>query len=356
MKALFPDVSPPRSILVICTGLIGVVLLSTPVIGSLKAHWPDATDRRTRVQTHRRDSGGNSGYQTSYPGRASCEYSQAPWHSLAPCPKVRSRLYDSYVKCRKFFCWIAGRKRIGIVAPAEQRGIKRWVLDRFVVERDQTTLVVRSGATLMRSIGISPRFAVTPPSVGDQPQRLAQLDLLPRPNAGKPVVVLHLRPRYAYKEWRIEGWRALISFLSESGFAIVLMGGGAQSESDYARDIVDGFNDKVINLVGRLTLAGTAEVIRRAKLFVGPDTSASHIAAATGTPTIALFGPTNPVRWGPWSKDWAGANPWRRTGSAKEGNVYLLQAITTCVPCSKHAAQPTFRARATVCRASMPVA
>ncbi|MEJ0045617.1 MAG: glycosyltransferase family 9 protein [Rhodospirillales bacterium] len=75
-------------------------------------------------------------------------------------------------------------------------------------------------------------------------------------------------------------------------------------------------------------------MIRRAKLFVGPDTSASHIAAATGTPTVALFGPSNPVRWGPWPKGWSEPDsPWKLAGSGRHGNVYLLQGTGACVPC-----------------------
>jgi heptosyltransferase-3 len=101
----------------------------------------------------------------------------------------------------------------------------------------------------------------------------------------------------------------------------------------YASDIGKRAGDEAINLVGKLSLAATAEVIRRAKLFVGPDTSASHIAAATGTPTIALFGPSNPVRWGPWPKGWTGNSPWEMSGSALKGNVYLLQGAGACVPC-----------------------
>jgi len=41
-------------------------------------------------------------------------------------------------------------------------------------------------------------------------------------------------------------------------------------------------------------------LLRRARVYVGPDTSTSHLAAATGCPTVALFGPMDPRVWGPW--------------------------------------------------------
>ena len=51
-------------------------------------------------------------------------------------------------------------------------------------------------------------------------------------------------------------------------------------------------------------------------------------------PTVALFGPTNPVKWGPWPRTHTtDTNPWRRWGSQRNGNVALLQGTTPCVPC-----------------------
>ena len=85
---------------------------------------------------------------------------------------------------------------------------------------------------------------------------------------------------------------------------------------------------------GQKSLGETAELIRRAQLYVGPDTAVTHIAAATGTPTIALFGPSNPVKWGPWPSDWTShQSPWSRRGGGRQGNVILLQGEGDCVPC-----------------------
>lgn len=148
------------------------------------------------------------------------------------------------------------------------------------------------------------------------------------------MVVLHLSPLFRYKQWTIEGWAATIRWLRAQGFAVVLSGGPAQAEREYAGQVIAAAGEQVLNLVGELTLGETAEMIRHAKLFIGPDTSVTHIAAACGTLTIALFGPSNPVRWGPWPCDWPlGEEPWARHGSNLRGNVYLLQGEKACVPC-----------------------
>jgi heptosyltransferase III len=55
-----------------------------------------------------------------------------------------------------------------------------------------------------------------------------------------------------------------------------------------------------IDLVGRIDLLTAAAVLRRAALFIGNDTGIMHVAAATGTPTLGLFGPSLPAHYAPW--------------------------------------------------------
>jgi heptosyltransferase-3 len=59
------------------------------------------------------------------------------------------------------------------------------------------------------------------------------------------------------------------------------------------------------------------------------------MAAAVGVPSVVLFGPSNPVKWGPWPKDFISTtdSPWRKHGSQRQGNVFLLQGQGDCVPC-----------------------
>jgi heptosyltransferase-3 len=55
-------------------------------------------------------------------------------------------------------------------------------------------------------------------------------------------------------------------------------------------------------LRGRLSLEELASVIRQARFFVGVDSLPMHIAAAVGTPGVALFGPSSEIEWKPWSE------------------------------------------------------
>ena len=124
----------------------------------------------------------------------------------------------------------------------------------------------------------------------------------------------------------------LARWLLQQGLGVVLTGGPDSDERAYAEEIARQV--QVVNLVGELSLAETAELVGRAKLFVGPDTAMTHIAAAVGVPTIALFGPSNPVKWGPWPQDWnQPESPWPWRGGGRQGNVQMIQGQGDCVPC-----------------------
>jgi heptosyltransferase-3 len=114
----------------------------------------------------------------------------------------------------------------------------------------------------------------------------------------------------------------------------VLTGGNDSAETDFATELTARMPRGTINLVGKLSLAQSACLIAGARAFVGPDTATTHVAAALGVATVALYGPSNPVKWGPWPREFsAGPSPWRRVGSQASGNVELVQGAGACVPC-----------------------
>ena len=81
----------------------------------------------------------------------------------------------------------------------------------------------------------------------------------------------------------------------------------------------------VRRLDGALTWPELAALLGQARIYVGPDTSVTHLAAASGCPTVALYGPTDPRLWGPWPA--AGLERmWEAAGTIqRRGNVWLVQ-------------------------------
>ena len=78
------------------------------------------------------------------------------------------------------------------------------------------------------------------------------------------------------------------------------------------------------------------DIVLFGKPGAGKGTQAPRIAAALGVPTVALYGPTNPVKWGPWpGGESVGQTPWVRTGSQAVRHVRLVQGEGACVPCAQ---------------------
>src|SRR5450432_1411714 len=147
--------------------------------------------------------------------------------------------------------------------------------------------------------------------------------------------VLHASPMYRYKQWTQAGWRALARALADRGLALVATGGTDAGERSYLDALWGAGNPTVMRLDGRLDWPQLAELLAGAAIYVGPDTSVTHLAAGAGCPTVALFGPTDPRLWGPWPVGGL-ERPWAAAGSIqRRGNVWLVQNSLPCTPCQK---------------------
>ncbi|MDQ6986412.1 MAG: glycosyltransferase family 9 protein [Mariprofundaceae bacterium] len=154
-------------------------------------------------------------------------------------------------------------------------------------------------------------------------------------NEGTDYLHIHPFARWPYKWWRRDAWRSLIATATEQGLRVVITGSPAEAEQ--AAALADGFaNDAVRVLAGKLNWQQLACLSHHAQAYVGLDTANTHLAAATGTPVIALFGPTDPRIWGPWPNEFSGHSPWQASsasGIQQQGNISLLQGQQDCVPC-----------------------
>jgi heptosyltransferase I len=113
---------------------------------------------------------------------------------------------------------------------------------------------------------------------------------------GRPFAVLLPGANWATKRWPAQNFAALVGPLKER-FGLETVVAGGKDDVELAAGIGG------INLVGRTSLAQLAALIERADLVIANDTGPMHIAAALGRPLVALFGPTNPVRTGPYKRE-----------------------------------------------------
>lgn len=181
--------------------------------------------------------------------------------------------------------------------------------------------------------------------------------------AEKPYVVLHLSSQFEDKDWNIEYWAALSQLIAQrSEHAIVFTGGASQKEQEKIKRVCQSAglpSRRAINLAGKLTFGQTAAVIQHASAYVGIDTATSHVAAATGTPTIVLFGRTPPSGWGPAPK--TGSRQWNdHSACQKSGNVCILKnpAFLDCQQCQSghiNSCPKSKNARFAECLQTLPV-
>jgi ADP-heptose:LPS heptosyltransferase len=116
---------------------------------------------------------------------------------------------------------------------------------------------------------------------------------------GSPLVGVHASGGREIKQWPPERFAEVATRLArERGAAIVLTGGADD------RALVDATGRSIsgrliIDLAGRLDLMTLAAVLERLDLYITGDTGPMHLAAAVGTRVVAVFGPSDPVRYAP---------------------------------------------------------
>lgn len=309
-------------ILVVVLRRLGDVLLTTPLIRSLRRAWPDATIDVLAFADTTAILAGNPDIDRviAMPVRPGLRDSMALAARLA-------RRYHLAISTQGgdrpvFFAALAGRRS---VAPAAASSImdrvKRALLSQSVMP-EAGVHRVEEVLRLADSLGV-PRV----------PEVVAPTGAAPSPVSGD-YAVIHPVPMYRYKRWTVAGWRALADDLARRGLTVVVTGGPAAGEKAYLDEI---FADRpaVVRLDGRLAWHEITALIAGARLFVGPDTSVTHLAAATGTPVVALYGPTDPRLWGPWPS--AGLErPWEAAGRRQQrGNIWLVQNPLPCMPCQQ---------------------
>ncbi|MBB6056914.1 glycosyltransferase family 9 protein [Tolumonas osonensis] len=116
----------------------------------------------------------------------------------------------------------------------------------------------------------------------------------------KPTLLIAPSASKAYKNWTQEGYAALADHAATQGFHVILCGGPALQEKQFAEAISALCQHKPVNLVGQTTLKRLLALIQQATVVLAPDTGPAHMATAVGTPVIGLYAHHNPERTGPY--------------------------------------------------------
>jgi heptosyltransferase-3 len=326
MKPL--DLPARPAILVVALRRLGDVLFATPLIAAIRQAWPRATLDALVFDDTAGILAGNPDIDNivTMPARKSVLKRLALALRLA-------RRYDLGVSTQSgdrptAFALIAGRRHVGPIDGGRRGALRRLVLTRSVEPRPGLHRL-EDMHRLADALGIARVGHLVCPGGG------AEHAPLEARAPAAPYSVIHAAPMFVYKRWTRDGWRALAAGLRERGLKIIATGGPAADERAFLDDVWDGRPD-IARLDGQLSWPQIAALLAGAQVYVGPDTSITHLAAASGCPTVALYGPTDPRLWGPVPA--GGLDPmWAAAPAAgtiqRRGNVWLVQNPRPCLPC-----------------------
>lgn len=223
-----------------------------------------------------------------------------------------------------FLAWISKAPvRVGFENAREG---SRWFYTRRVSVGSGTMHAVDRYLLLAREVtgdrGAAARLKFPMPSTTATEGRISSVLRTEDVSPDTPLVALNPSARWETKQAPCRLFAEVADRLQESGFRVVLLGDGMPG--DAADDVLNAMRSRPINLVGRTAIRDLIEVLRRVRLLVTNDSGPMHLAAALGIPIIALFGPTDPARTGPYGV----------------GHTILTSAVE-CRPClSRRCANP----------------
>lgn len=304
-----------RNILIIKLKHLGDVLTTTPVLAGVKAAWPQA--------------------KVSYLVNPGCDdlvrfhpdvadtfivpRGEGLVRQINLIREFRRRRFDLVLELSggdrgAFLAWACGAgRRVGYGSAGHGFFSRRRLFTDLVTTVVDSKHTVDYHLDSLRALGQEPGYQPLalhwPPEAEARIRGLLGDGGLDR---GAAYAVVHPGSRWMFKAWRPEGNAQVIDYLAgEADLPVVLTSAPEPRELSFVQEVLSRVRTKPLDLTGRLSLPELAALIAGARLFFGVDSLPMHMAAAVGTPAVALFGPSGEHMWAPWgpghhvvAKDW----------------------------------------------------
>ncbi len=312
---LSPETFHPQRILVLRMDLIGDLVLSLPVIHSLKRTYPDAEidllaiPSSSKVVISDPDLAEVIAYDPNIWRRPKALFQMQNWREAATLRHhLRARHYDLAVSV--FGPWAAilavlsgAQRRVGFGQESypglmtDSVAGAHWQSGDRLHEVDYCLKLSQAAGATIQPYDRIPRLYIASP-VRTQIEELLQREGI-QPN--RPLIACHVSSNNGYsKRWPIAYWAKLIdSLIGEDRLSVVLT--GATNDLPCIEAIVRRTHEHPVNMAGKTSLTQLAALLQRANLVITGDSGPMHIAAAVNTPLIAIHGPTDPLMSGPIS-------------------------------------------------------
>ena len=288
----------------------GDVLLSSPVFSALKTQIPQIEiDALVYADT--------AEMLTMHPAISNVHLIDRQWKNLRPFRQLqaemallqclRKRQYDLVIHLTEHWrgAWLCRLlKPRWSVGPSVRGRAKFWrrSFSHIQAVHNAQRHVVESNLDALRRLGmqIFPEHRKLMLLPGKAADDIVESYLSDFGLSQHEFIHIHPASRWFFKCWPVEKMAALIERLQAAGWPVLLTAAPSNNELAMVDAIQSRLSSPAYSLAGKLSLKQLSALAKRAKLFIGVDSAPMHIAAAVGTPVVALFGPSGDKQWGPW--------------------------------------------------------
>ena len=291
-----------KEVLIIRTAYIGDVLMTLPILKPLKEKFPKA---RISFMTSK-DSGellkGNPYIDKIFYFNPFWFYKSSVLEYLKFIRKIRKEKYDLVIETRGDI-----REILFIVSLLKSRFKMSYgfgggtCLLTHVVPFDEVKHRIEYHLDLVRYLGCFINKIDWGIYLQDD-EKLKIKEILEINGIKRPYILIHPGARLPLKRWSIVKYASLCNLLIEKyRMDVILL--DSKQEIEPLDNNFQNMKCKPVSYVGKLSLRELAGLISDAEVFVCNDSAPMHIAAAMGTPTVAIFGPSKSIETGPYGKN-----------------------------------------------------
>ncbi|HHL2825693.1 TPA: lipopolysaccharide core heptosyltransferase RfaQ [Citrobacter murliniae] len=306
---------PFRKILVIKMRFHGDMLLTTPVISTLKQNYPDAKIDMLLYQDTIPILSENPEINALYGiSNKGAKITDKIKNALSLIKTLRANQYDLVVNLTDQWMvsvivrCLPARVKISQLYGHRQHGF--WKNSFTLLAPVHGAHIVERNLSVLEPLGITNFYQDTTMSYAPEHwQKIRNaLDAL---SIKGHYVVIQPTARQLFKCWDNDKFSRVIDALHYRGYEVVLTSGPSADDLACVEEIARACETRPVTaLAGKTSFPELAALIDHADLFIGVDSAPGHIAAAVKTPVICLFGATDHVFWRPWTDDiiqfWAG--------------------------------------------------
>lgn len=291
----------PERILVVKLDHLGDVLLATPVFSNLRRAYPN-TELHTLTGTWSRvvlEKHPDVSKVIEYNSPAFCRTGQPTSfkQTFQLYRALRRQKYDLMVELRSDWrvVWFAFLR----LTPKRLDRAALQVANKLGLAQFTGTHETTRNLDVLKQASIPIPVQTTTFSVTAENKEWAS-DFLATHQIDRehPLIAIHPGSPIELKRWLPERYAELADWLiAQKGAQILFV--GVKDEIEIITDIQTRMRGESINIAGETTLTQLASILHRCTVFIGNDSGPMHLAAAVGIHTIGLYGPGDPIRFGP---------------------------------------------------------